>query len=98
MKILISSVFTLFLANVSFAQHHDGHMMEAKKTDGKTQNQCPMMGGTIDKNVFTDYQGKRIYFAGEMCRGMFLQDPQKHMDKMIKEGINLENSPKSVGK
>lgn len=98
MKILISAAFTLFLANISFAQHHHGHMVEAKKTDSKTQTQCPMMGGPIDKNVYTDYHGKRIYFAGEMCRGMFLQDPQKHMDKLIKEGVNLEDAPKSVQK
>lgn len=97
MKFLISAAFTIFLANSSFAQHH-GHMVEAKKSDTKMQTQCPMMGGPIDKNVYTDYKGKRIYFAGEMCRGMFLEDPQKHIDKMIKEGVSLEDSPKSVKK
>jgi len=102
MKNLTTAIFTLFLANISFAQQHAGHMMEAKKTEvkasDKAQTQCPMMGGAIDKNVYTDYQEKRIYFAGDMCRGMFLLDPQKYMDKMTKEGFNLENSPKSEAK
>ena len=31
--------------------------------DPKPQTTCPVLGGNVDKNVYADYQGKRIYFC-----------------------------------
>ena len=30
------------------------------------QKICPVMAGPIDKNIYTDYKGKRVYFC---CQG-----------------------------
>jgi len=35
-----------------------------------------------DKSVFTDYEGRRIYFCCEKCVGAFGENPQKYLDKM----------------
>ncbi len=35
--------------------------------DPKPQTTCPVLAGKIDKNVYADYQGKRIYFC---CSGL----------------------------
>ena len=35
--------------------------------DPKPQTTCPVLAGNIDKNVYADYQGKRIYFC---CSGL----------------------------
>ena len=37
----------------------------------KPQTQCPVMGGAVDKDVYLDYQGQRVYFCCESCKGEF---------------------------
>ncbi|MFC1479727.1 efflux RND transporter periplasmic adaptor subunit [Planctomycetota bacterium] len=65
-------------------------MSPVKKT---RQTACPIMGGKIDKNVYTDYKGNRIYFCCAGCPETFLKDPEKHLKKMERAGIILEPSP-----
>jgi len=57
---------------------------------------CPVMGGEVDKNVYVDYKGKRVYFCCTGCVEEFNKNPEKYMDKMRKEGVILENSPKDA--
>ena len=45
---------------------------------GKPQTICPVMGGKIDKKVYADYQGKRVYFCCTSCREEFKKDPEKY--------------------
>lgn len=37
------------------------------------------MGGKIDKSVYADYKGKRIYFCCAGCPETFLKDPEKYL-------------------
>ena len=30
---------------------------------GKAQTVCPVLGGNVDTNIYTDYKGQRVYFA-----------------------------------
>jgi Cu(I)/Ag(I) efflux system membrane fusion protein len=46
------------------------------------QTHCPIMGGPIDKNVFIEYQGKKVYFCCPGCEETFLKDPEKYLDKL----------------
>lgn len=62
-------------------------------TKGEPQTICPVMGGKIDKNVYVDYEGERVYFCCESCKQMFMQDPEKYIEKMEAEGVTLEKSP-----
>ncbi len=57
------------------------------------QQKCPIMGFKPSEKLFVDYKGKRIYFCCGSCPSTFMQDPEKYMDKMKKEGIYLEESP-----
>ena len=59
----------------------------------KPQTKCPIQGEAIDKKLFTDYKGKRIYFCCSGCVDTFKKDPEKYMSAMDKEGIELEKSP-----
>ncbi len=56
----------------------------------KPQTHCPVMGGEIDKNEFTDYNGMRIYFCCGGCEETFLADPEKYLMQMRAEGIEPE--------
>jgi YHS domain-containing protein len=62
---------------------------------GKAQTICPVMGGNIDKNISTDYQGKRVYFCCTACIPEFKKDPGKYLKKLAAEGVQL---PSAVGK
>ena len=60
---------------------------------GNPQTVCPVLGGKIDKNVYTDYQGKRIYFCCSGCIDDFKKDPEKYLKKMEEQGVTPEKSP-----
>ena len=40
------------------------------------------MGGAIDKNIFVEYQGKKVYFCCKECVAKFQADPQKYLAKL----------------
>jgi len=61
----------------------------------QTQIVCPVLGGKIDKKVYVDYQGKRIYFCCQGCEAEFKKDPEKYMKKMQDQGIILEKAPEA---
>lgn len=47
------------------------------------QTTCPVMDGNpIDKNVFVEYKGKRVYFCCADCKAEFEADPEKYLDKL----------------
>jgi YHS domain-containing protein len=47
------------------------------------QTMCPVMDGNkIDKNVFVEYKGKKVYFCCADCKGKFLADPEKYVAKL----------------
>ncbi len=56
---------------------------------GKAQTTCPVMGAEINKEVYTDYQGKRIYFCCSACIPEFKKDPDKYLKKLQAEGVEL---------
>ena len=66
--------------------------------DPKPQTVCPVLGGNVDKNVYADYKGKRIYFCCTGCDAEFKKDPEKYMKKLQEQGIKLEPSPPEADK
>ena len=56
---------------------------------------CPVMGATANKRVYTDYEGKRIYFCCPPCVQQFKRNPEKYMKQFEKEGVVLEEAPVS---
>jgi YHS domain-containing protein len=62
------------------------------------QTTCPVLGGNIDKNVFVDYQGKRIYFCCKGCDTEFNKNPEKYLKKLEQEGVTPEAAPAAKGK
>jgi YHS domain-containing protein len=46
------------------------------------QKTCPVMGGAINKNIYADYKGKRVYFCCGGCPTPFKKNPEKHMKKL----------------
>ncbi|MHC4599368.1 MAG: YHS domain-containing protein [Planctomycetota bacterium] len=70
---------------------HEGS--DAKKAEGgtegknlKPQERCPVMGNPINKEVYVDHEGKRIYFCCPGCDAKFKQDPEKWLKRLAEMG------------
>jgi YHS domain-containing protein len=46
------------------------------------QTTCPVMGGTINANIFTEYKGKKVYFCCPSCKDKFEKEPEKYISKL----------------
>lgn len=59
------------------------------------QTLCPLMGGKIDKLLYSVQDGKKVYFCCPMCKPKFEKDPAKYIEEMEAKGIELEKVNKS---
>ncbi len=46
------------------------------------QTACPIMGMAIDKNVYTEYEGKKVYFCCPGCIDKFKASPSSYIAKL----------------
>ena len=46
------------------------------------QTVCPVTGDAIDKNIFIEYQGKKVYFCCSSCVDAFKANPEKYVSKL----------------
>jgi YHS domain-containing protein len=46
------------------------------------QTTCPIMGMAIDKKVFVEYKGKKVYFCCPGCEDKFNAEPEKYLAKL----------------
>ena len=75
-------LFTMFVV---------GHVLAEENTvNQNAQTNCPVMGGTINKDLHTDYEGKRVYFCCEGCLPEFQKNPAKYVNKLENEGVTIE--------
>ena len=64
---------------------------------GTVQTVCPVMGGAIDRNLYVDYENKRVYLCCKGCLESFKKNPQKYIKASEDKGIRFEAVP-SAGK
>ncbi len=46
------------------------------------QTTCPVMGGAVNKAIFTEYKGKKVYFCCEPCKEKFEAAPEQFVAKL----------------
>jgi len=65
-------------------QEHAAMMSESAKevVSAIEQTDCPVMGGAINKAIFTEYKGKKVYFCCSPCKEKFEQEPEKYIAKL----------------
>jgi YHS domain-containing protein len=56
----------------------------------KPQTTCPVTGEAIDRNLYVDYKGKRIYVCCASCTTQVRQDPEKYIRKLARMGQSVE--------
>jgi YHS domain-containing protein len=57
---------------------------EAKQvvSEAIEQKTCPVMEGTINKELYTEYKGKKVYFCCLGCKEKFEKEPEKYLSKL----------------
>ena len=46
------------------------------------QTSCPVMSGKINKDIYTEYKGKKVYFCCAGCVEKFKEDPEQYISKL----------------
>ena len=46
------------------------------------QTICPVMGEPINKDIYVEFLGKKVYFCCKECEGKFMEEPEKYLDKL----------------
>jgi YHS domain-containing protein len=59
----------------------------------KAQSVCAVCGNPINKEIFSDVDGKRVYFCCAACKAKFDADSKTYLEKMQKDGITPEAIP-----
>lgn len=67
---------------------------EVAKDDLKPQTTCPVMGNPVDKDVFVDVKGFRVYLCCKGCVDKIKAEPDKYLEKIKANGQKPEPSPK----
>lgn len=65
-------------------------------TVAKVQTMCPVMGGKINKDLYVDHDGKRVYVCCQACVAAVKKDPEKYIKKMEAEGVALAPVPQEA--
>ena len=60
---------------------------ETKAEEAKAQTTCPVMGGKVNKKIYVDHEGKRVYFCCRGCVAKFKENPEKYLAKMKAAGV-----------
>ena len=90
---IVSAV--VMLAGIGIAGADEAQPVD-KAAEGQTVKQqtvCPIMGGEVNKSVYADADGKRVYFCCKGCPAEFKKDSSKYIAKMEKDGITLDKAP-----
>ena len=68
---------------------HEGHdhaVMAEKAAEevvaAAEQTTCPIMVGKINKAIFIEYQGKKVYFCCDGCQDKFNEAPEQYVAKL----------------
>ena len=56
--------------------------VKSTTTSPVAQTTCPVMGNPIDKSIFVEYQGQKVYFCCPDCKEKFLKEPEKYLSKL----------------
>ena len=57
------------------------------------QTACPVMGGPIDKTLYVDVKGKRIYLCCAACEEAVRTEPDKYIAKIQQRGQIVADAP-----
>ena len=65
------------------AAQETGEAVTAQVAAATEQTTCPVMAGSpINKDLFVEYEGKKVYFCCKGCEDTFLANPAQYIAKL----------------
>ena len=61
---------------------HDVETVKAEVEEVILQKRCPVMDGVINKDLFVEYKGKKVYFCCPGCEKSFEESPEEYIGKL----------------
>ncbi len=90
----IATLMLIAAVTIGMASYAEDKQAAPEQAQGKKQTNCPVMtGNKINKNMYVDVKGYRIYVCCAGCIGKIKADPDKYIKKMKAQGIALEKAP-----
>lgn len=86
---LCLSPASLLLANGTDPEDHSQPPLKIQKP----QTVCPVMGGPIDKGLYVDVKGKRVYLCCAACEDAVRAEPDKYLKKIKGRGETVDDTP-----
>lgn len=65
---------------------------QAAKPKGVPQTSCPVMGGAINKALYAEVEGQRIYVCCPACIAKIEKDPATYLKKLAEQGVAVEKA------
>ena len=99
LNMLVSGAIVLCLVSAACAQTTAPAKTDSKNVSEKSspvtkalkpQTTCPVQGGPINKKLFVDYKGKRIYVCCEGCIADVRKDPEMYIKKLADMGQGVK--------
>jgi YHS domain-containing protein len=76
--VILTALFALAAASGALGQEPGGGTEVESEI---VQQTCPVMvGNKIDPNIYTEYEGKKVYFCCAKCKAAFEANPEKYLD------------------
>jgi YHS domain-containing protein len=89
MKTVVLLIAVLLIADsIGGCKKKEGKTNTSPATSSKIssesveQTTCPVMGGAVDKNIYTTYKDKKVYFCCAQCKAAFEKEPEKYISKL----------------
>jgi len=93
-RMMITVIVVLSLAGAGWAADPTAGLMDKSgPLVGKQQTACPVQHGRINKELYADYQGQRVYFCCPECIPIFKKTPEAYLKRMEQEGVTPEEAP-----
>lgn len=90
-KVLTLVVASMLATGIAVASEHPvaEKTTAAKPAKITLQTTCPVMGGKINKDLYVDHDGKRIYVCCKGCIDPIKKDPVKYIKQLEAEGVTV---------
>jgi len=87
----------LLIVGATWAEDgHGRHAKEAQEAKITPQTTCPVMGGKINKDLYLDHDGKRVYVCCKGCIDAVRKAPEKYIKKLAEKGEVPAAIPKAA--
>jgi hypothetical protein len=93
----------LIAASMTILSCSGGDQDAEKKTDTEAvrtraphiyyQTRDAFSGKLVNRDIYSDYKGKRIFFCCENSKDSFLKDPERYMRRFKELGVALHDAP-----